>query len=399
MTGRVAERWAVIRRMPYLLDGLLALTLAMLGIVPLAAQDALSLPAAALIAVQTLSLTARCRWPLQVYAVVGVTTVVYANLGFPATFATFAVLVAVYTVAAHLALRVAIVGAAIYVVGMTFSLIGFYRTADPSPELFLQEWLLNILALSIAWVLGVTMRTRRAYVRELEARARLLEREQDERARLAVALERGRIARELHDVVAHSVSVMVVQAAAAERLVERDPARAAEALDNVRITGRRALEEMRRLVGLLRHEEAPPELGPQRGLDALEELAAEVTRAGVPVELSVQGSPRPLPQIVEVSAYRVIQESLTNTLKHAGPARARVILRYAPDALEVQVSDTGSVAAREPAQPEAPAEDGGHGLIGMRERIALFNGELNAGPRPEGGYAVVARIPLAGIGG
>jgi signal transduction histidine kinase len=309
------------------------------------------------------------------------------------------VLVAVYTVAAHLALRVAIVGAAIYVVGMTFSLIGFYRTADPSPELFLQEWLLNILALSIAWVLGVTMRTRRAYVRELEARARLLEREQDERARLAVALERGRIARELHDVVAHSVSVMVVQAAAAERLVERDPARAAEALDNVRITGRRALEEMRRLVGLLRHEEAPPELGPQRGLDALEELAAEVTRAGVPVELSVQGSPRPLPQIVEVSAYRVIQESLTNTLKHAGPARARVILRYAPDALEVQVSDTGSVAAREPAQPEAPAEDGGHGLIGMRERIALFNGELNAGPRPEGGYAVVARIPLAGIGG
>jgi signal transduction histidine kinase len=302
--------------------------------------------------------------------------------------------VAIYTVAAHLPLRAALIGAAIYVAGMTASLLGFYRAADATPDIFLQEWLVNLLALTMAGVVGVTIRTRRAYVRELEARTRLLEREQDERARLAVALERGRIARELHDVVAHSVSVMVVQAAGAERLLERDPERARDALGNVRHAGSKALDEMRQLVGLLRQEGTPAELAPQRGLDSLEDLAAEVTRAGVPVELSVQGERQPLPRIVELSAYRIVQESLTNTLKHAGAARARVIVRYDPDELVVRVTDSG-IADDRAARGEGTEEDGGgQGLIGMRERIALFNGELEAGPRPEGGYAVVARIPL-----
>ncbi len=195
----------------------------------------------------------------------------------------------------------------------------------------------------------------------------------------------------MHDVVAHNVSVVVVQAAAAERMVETDPERARQAMRDVAATGRQALTEMRRLLGVLRDGDASDDLGPQPGVAELRALAGTVEDAGMQVELSVQGEERPLPASAALSVYRIVQEALTNSLRHAGPARARVILRYLPDALEVQVSDNGVGGV-------PPAEHGGHGLIGMRERVALFGGELTAGPRPEGGYAVVARIPTSGSG-
>jgi signal transduction histidine kinase len=395
------RRWWDSETRAVVLDVLLAWSIGALALFELLRVSAntgepVPLGAVALLLVQSVALTFR-RWrPMLIYAVVGFGTIAYAWLGYPSNVAGLGVLVAIYTVAAHEPLSDAVAAAAIYIGGMFLSLLGAYQRAGATPDEFLAEFLVNLLALVLAWTVGVTIRTRRAYVAALEARNSLLEREREDNARLAVALERGRIARELHDVVAHSVSVVVVQADGAERLVETDPARAREALRDIAATGRQALAEMRRLLGVLREAEPDHARAPQPGIAELRSLAARVEDAGLPVELSVQGDERPLPASAALSAYRIVQEALTNTLRHAGPARARVILRYLPDALEVQVSDNG--AGQQPG-PErgntTPADGGGHGLIGMRERVTLFGGELHAGPRPEGGYAVVARIPTS----
>ena len=395
MTASLRRSWASERRALFL-DALLAVSLGIVSIfvatrVAQAEGTTVQAGAIALLVVQTVALTVRRRWPMAVYSVVGIGTIVYAWLGYPQSVGGFGVLIAIYTVAAHVPLREAIVAAGIYVVGMALSLIGFSRDSGSSFDVLFADFLVNLLALILAWTVGVTIRTRRAYVAALEARAELLEREREDNARLAVALERGRIAREMHDVVAHNVSVVVVQAAAAERMVETDPERARQAMRDVAATGRQALTEMRRLLGVLRDGDASDDLGPQPGVAELRALAGTVEDAGMQVELSVQGEERPLPASAALSVYRIVQEALTNSLRHAGPARARVILRYLPDALEVQVSDNGVGVV-------PPAEHGGHGLIGMRERVALFGGELTAGPRPEGGYAVVARIPTSGSG-
>jgi signal transduction histidine kinase len=235
-----------------------------------------------------------------------------------------------------------------------------------------------------AWAAGRAVRTRTEHASELARRADRLE---AERATV-VAQERARIARELHDVVAHSVSVMVVQAAAATEMLKHDPERAAQPLAAVEETGRQALVEMGRLVGLLREGEHFG-LAPQPGLDDLDALAAQVTEAGLPVEVRVEGAPRPVPLGVDLSAYRVVQEALTNALKHAGEARAHVLLRFESDAIEVEVVDDGFGVA--------PVRSGGHGLIGMRERVSVFGGEFHAGPRPGGGYTVRARMPFGGV--
>ena len=395
MTASLRRWWASEHR-PLLLDTVLAVAIGVVSVlvasrVGEAEGTTVQAGAIALLVVQSAALAVRRRWPMAVYSVVGISTVAYAWLGYPESAGGFGVLLAIYTVAAHVPLREAIVAAGIYVVGMALSLIGFSRDGGSSLDVLFAEFLVNLLALVLAWTVGVTVRTRRAYVAALEARAELLEREREDNARLAVALERGRIAREMHDVVAHNVSVVVVQAAAAERLVESDPERARQAMRDVAATGRQALTEMRRLVGVLRDGDASDGLGPQPGVADLRALASTVEDAGMKVELSVQGEERPLPASAALSVYRIVQEALTNSLRHAGPARARVILRYLPDALEVQVSDNGSGGI-------PPAEHGGHGLIGMRERVALFGGELTAGPRPEGGYAVLARIPTTGSG-
>ena len=222
-------------------------------------------------------------------------------------------------------------------------------------------------------------RTRRA--EELQQRAERLEREQQ----TAALAERARIARELHDVVAHSVSVMTIQAGAARLLLDEDPSRAREPLVAVEETGHQALAEMRRLLGVLRGSDDGETLAPQPGMAQLDALVEQVRAAGLPVDVRVEGEVRPLAPGVDVAAYRVVQEALTNVLRHAGAARAQVAIRYGGDALELHVTNTGHAAGN--------GGGGGQGLIGMRQRVELYGGELEAGPRAEGGYAVRALLP------
>jgi signal transduction histidine kinase len=212
--------------------------------------------------------------------------------------------------------------------------------------------------------------------------------EAEEVARRAVEDERSRITRELHDVLAHSVSVMTVQASAVRRLLKPEQEREREALMTVEETGRQALAEMRRLLGIMRTDEEPPALAPQPGIGTLPELVEQVRQSGLPVELTVEGTPVKLPAGVDLSAYRIVQEALTNTLKHAGPAHAWVAVRYAGEDVEIEVAND--------ANSENPGDGSGHGLVGMRERVALCGGELRSGPRPGGGYKISARLPVAG---
>ncbi|HEV3011634.1 MAG TPA: sensor histidine kinase [Actinomycetota bacterium] len=234
------------------------------------------------------------------------------------------------------------------------------------------------------WVLGVVLAARRGYTRALEEQTAALEAARQELARRAVLEERTRIARDLHDILAHAVSVITVQAGVGAHLLERDPEQAKGALRVIEETGRGALGEMRRLLGALRADDLPTE--PQPGLASLDRLASQATAAGVPVELQVEGQARPLPAGLEVSAYRIAQEALTNTIKHAPGARARLTVRYRPRTVELEVVDGGGVPA------PLPVGDGGHGLRGMRERVALYGGVLEAGPWP-GGFRVLAAFP------
>jgi signal transduction histidine kinase len=214
-----------------------------------------------------------------------------------------------------------------------------------------------------------------------------LERERDANTRVAAAEERARIARELHDVLSHSVSVMVVQAGAERMALGSGRAPPAEALEAIEKTGRQALAEMRRLLGLLRTGDEPPDHEPQPTVAELDRLASQVREAGLPVELVIQGEPVSLPPGVAVSAYRIVQEALTNVMKHAGPASARVVVRYAAHELELEVADDGRGSSN--------SDGAGHGLVGMRERVALYGGHLDAGSRNGGGFVVRARLPLA----
>jgi signal transduction histidine kinase len=240
---------------------------------------------------------------------------------------------------------------------------------------------------AVAWLGGRAMRRRQQLVEALGDRAQQLERERDERVRALVAEERARIARELHDVVAHSVSVMVVQAQAGPRLLAA-PDEAVTAFESIEASGREALVELRRLLGILRTGDKQLAIGPQPGLGSLAGLIEQVREAGLPVELRIEGEQVTLPPGVDLSAYRIVQEALTNTLKHAGRAQAEVVVRYSSSAVELEIVDDGSGAL------EADINGSGHGLIGMRERTALYGGRLDAGPRRDGGYTVRARLPL-----
>jgi signal transduction histidine kinase len=240
---------------------------------------------------------------------------------------------------------------------------------------------------TIAWVAGRSVRTRSRLTEELhEAAVRAEESHEEELAR-AAADERRRIAREMHDVVAHSVSVMVVQAGGARRILDRDAARATEAAAHIEQTGRGALVEMRRLLGVL-HQGEDAERAPAPGMRELEALVGRSRAAGLPVELSVDGEPRPLPAGLDLAAYRVLQEGLTNALKYAGAAPTEVRVGWSPDTLELTVADRG------PGPGAADGDGGGHGLVGMRERVRLYGGELWTGRRDGGGFEIRARIPL-----
>ena len=254
----------------------------------------------------------------------------------------------------------------------------------------------SVLAVAV-WLAGLYAGTRRRYLESLEERAERAERERDQQARIAAAAERTRIARELHDVVAHNVSVIVVQADGAGYAIDSDPEEARRAVHNIAKTGREALAEMRRLVGVLRDRGDVPgaegadatDYMPQPGLAQLEDL---VRGAGVPVLFQVDGVPGELPEGQQLAVYRVVQEALTNALKHGGPdVRALVELRYGGPDLVVRVTDDGRGAA-------APRVPGGHGLVGMRERVAMYGGAISAAPRSGGGFEVLARLPMPRAG-
>ncbi|MFJ6017396.1 sensor histidine kinase [Streptomyces sp. NPDC092952] len=248
----------------------------------------------------------------------------------------------------------------------------------------------------LAWVLGDSMRTRRAYFRQLEERAARLEREREAQSKVAVAAERARIARELHDVVAHNVSVMVVQADGAAYVMDAAPDQAKQALETISSTGRQALAEMRRLLGVLRTGDAQEsgEYVPQPDVEQIQELIEQVRQTGLAVDFKVEGTPRPLPSGVELTAYRIVQEALTNTRKHGGPdAGASVRLLYFDDGLGLLVEDDGRGAAHE-LYEDGGADGAGHGMIGMRERVGMVGGTLDAGPRPGGGFRISALLPL-----
>jgi signal transduction histidine kinase len=292
-----------------------------------------------------------------------------------------AMLLAFYSVGAHCDDRhSALVGAAALaaIAAADLARPGTFSASGTRPA----AW----LAFAIAWLVGRDLRRRRQLVADLEDRAARLEREREEQALLAVAEERGRIARELHDVIAHGVSVIVVQAQAGPHLLN-DPERVSGVFRAIESSGRDALVELRRLLGILRSGDEQLAIGPQPGLSSLESLVEQVRASGLPVELRIEGEPVHLPAGIDLSAYRIVQEALTNVVKHAGVAAAEVIIRYRARALELDVVDDGHGRA-------ASRNGSGHGLIGMRERVALYGGTLEAGIRDGGGYAVRARLPF-----
>jgi signal transduction histidine kinase len=248
----------------------------------------------------------------------------------------------------------------------------------------------NVVSIALPIGLGMAVRSRRDRESELAERTRELQSEREENARSAVLEERVRIARELHDVVAHHVSVMGVQAGAARRVMAQQPAKAEEVLSSIEDSSRQAVLELHRLLGVLRRADQPDELTPQPDLAQLPELVAKAGQAGLTVELSIEGEPRALPRTLEVSAYRVIQEALTNALRHSGGTTATVRLDYRRAVLEVEVLDDGT------GNGSSPDAVGGHGLMGMRERVGLHGGHLRAGRTPQGGFAIHATFPFNG---
>jgi signal transduction histidine kinase len=286
-------------------------------------------------------------------------------------------LITSYSVAAHAALPRALASGAVLVVAV--DLWTSFSPNDGGTDLVFIS-----VILAGFWVAGRVVRSRNLLAAELAERTKELESEREERARLAVAEERARIARELHDIVAHTLSVIAVLAGA-ERLVQR-VGTARDTLESIERTSREALAEMGRLLGMLRADGDPAELGPQPSLTRIDELLAGVRNAGLDVELVAEGEPRSLPAGMDVSAYRIVQEALTNSLKHGRCKRARVSLRWSPTLLEIEVADDGIGPAADPGP--------GHGLLGLRERAALFDGVLVTGRSELGGFLLAARLPL-----
>jgi signal transduction histidine kinase len=383
-----------------LVDGMLAAALLLGGLGPAFAKGMfIGIPLAFGLAVPVIF---RRKYPVGAYATAVAAGGLQVVLGIRPAVTDVAILILLYTLAAYTPRRTSVWGLAVCLAG---SAVGIVRWINLTNHGVL-GWLIAGATLFagpalLAWVLGDSMRYRRAYYASLEDRAARLEAERDAQAQVAAVAERARIARELHDVIAHNVSVMVVQADGASYTLDADPARAREALAAISATGRQALAEMRRLLGVLRREEGggTSERAPQPGIGELGELLDQARGAGLPVSFTVEGEPQPLPGSIALAAYRIVQESLTNTRKHAGPvASASVTLRYSDAALVLAISDDGRGDLGGAAMPGAT----GHGLTGMRERVAACGGSVAAGPGPGGGFEVVATLPLtpaqAGVG-
>jgi signal transduction histidine kinase len=374
---------------PLAVDATLALVLTGVSLLTVAAgaQDigAIEPLSLALLLVQTLPLVVRRTWPVAVFAVTFSAMFAHAAIATGSLSSPLGALIALYTVAERRSRRLS---STLALIAMA-SIAGLFIARGVLP-VGLSGLIQTEVAFLVAWTLGVWAGERRLYTQAVEERAQLLEREREERAQRAVAEERDRIARELHDIVTHHVSVIVIQAGAALRALDPRPEDARTALQAIDSTGRRALADMRRMLGILgspASSQRPAE--PMPGLERLGELIEQVRGAGLPVELSVAGNPRPLDPGVELSAYRIIQEALTNALKHAHGATARVEVRYGPADLELSIIDQGGSGGRGIDVAGEP----GHGLIGMRERVTMLEGRFEAGAVP-GGFRVHAVLPI-----
>jgi signal transduction histidine kinase len=382
-----------LRASPWVFDSALALAAAALS-----TAFFVSLPAArslprgtfvlgcGLVLLHTLPLAARRQFPLAVLVTSVASGLTFAAFDVSPDLLWVTLLVAVYSVAAYGDRWVSLAGLVVAELGWAAVQLTPGRFQWPTP-------VSNALVIGAAWLLGHFVGVRRLYVAQLEERTAELERARAELARRAVAEERLRLARELHDVVAHSISMIAVQSGVGAHVADTQPEEAAKALAAIEATSRAALTELRRLLGVLRQDSEPQgSLSPVPGLADLDGLLAEVAKAGLAVKLQVHGSRPPLPAGVDLSAYRIVQEALTNVVKHAGPARAQVVVGYHDRDVTVEILDDG----RDAATPAGESRAGtGHGLIGMRERVQVFGGDLEAGPRPGGGFRVAARLPLA----
>jgi signal transduction histidine kinase len=435
--------YAWLRRYPVLVDSALALFVASLGLGILGGFDYLPGVTASAFAVAMVIPVALRRW--QPVAAFGAIVVVggFEVLLMPHPIGSdLSVVVLLYTLAAYRPRRISVPGLLVCLIG---SLLAIVRWA-PSHVIHSAYTLGEVGAVFAgpaltAWLLGDLMQWRRGYYRALEERAARLERERDAQAQIAAAAERARIARELHDVVAHNVSVMVVQADGAGYAFDTAPEQAREALDAIARTGRQALAEMRSLLGVLRSADSGPvpgagpgtgsghgsgsgrgygtgsgsgsgsgdgraELAPQPGIEQLAGLLEQARAAGLPVSFTVEGVPMPLTAGPALAAYRIVQESLTNARKHGGPTvTAAVTLRFCEDQLVIKVTDDGRGTKAAAYRLDGDGDIAGHGLLGMRERVETYGGSVVAGPRPGGGWRVRATLPLglkadgSGVGG
>jgi signal transduction histidine kinase len=346
------------------------------------------------------AMLARRRWPLSVMAVVGTAALMQVILFPPKDDPLpydLAVLIAMYAAVKYgRRMLDAYLAAAVVATGIVIEVV-----RHPNNKWFLVLlWYIGVCG--GVWLMAYTMRTRRLYVVGLEERAATLEREREHLARIAVADERAAIARELHDVVAHSLAVMIVQADGGRYAFDAEPEKARDVLATVAATGREALEDMRRMVGVLRGTDnegdsaGPVSLEQDRrrvGLDQLDVLAERARSAGLSVTIAGDGCPVPLPRAVDVTIYRVVQEALTNVLRHAGPgATATVTVNRTPDAVTLSIVDDGGGLGDVDADTTV---SGGHGLVGMRERIAVHGGAFHAGPRLDGGWTVTVSLPFS----
>jgi signal transduction histidine kinase len=363
---------------PRLLDGAMALALAVGADLQLLSEEPDRWRGLLPVSFTCLPLVLRRRYPLVAHAVQIAAAVLTARQ--PVALSLVAIFIGVYSVAVYSRwhwpyLVWLVIGAA------TLGIL-FPQSAPSMPA-----WALQLVGGFGLWLAGNSVRQRGQRAAMLEERAKQLERERELSMRVARADERERIARELHDVVAHSVSIMVVQAGAARTLIGSQPQQSVDALLAVESSGREALRELRHLLGLLTAKEDGPSLAPQPGLEQLQPLLDRMAQAGLPVELQVQGTQRPLPAGLDLTAYRIVQEALTNVLKYATGARTEVLLDFSEDELTLEVTDSGGAASN-------GASGSGRGLIGMRERVTMYGGELDVGPIAEGGFRVRARLPL-----
>jgi signal transduction histidine kinase len=422
--GSVERVYARLRRHPRLVDGALAAVL-LAGSANAYRGHPAVLPASLALAG---TVVVRRRFPVGAYVAAVAIGVVQVAIGIGPTFTdsplqpTFAdvgILILLYTLAAERARRVSLPGLAACVVLFAVALARWNPGTHPGHAAeFFVIGLISLLVPVSAWVLGDSMGYRRAYSAALEERAARAERERDAQGQIAAAAERARIARELHDVIAHNLSVMVAQADGGAYAFDATPERSRQALAEIGRTGRQALSEMSSLLGVLRTDPEAPPLAPAPVAAEIADLVTQAREAGMHVSHTAEGPVRPLPVGLSLAAYRIVQEGLTNVRKHAGPgAAAEVTLRYGQDELFVRVTDDGGGTAglpryragpapryrAGPAPPAPPAalaasaattNPVGHGLAGMRERTAMYGGTVQAGPRPGGGFEVTARLPL-----